>query len=81
MQWHFGMASLIMTPSDRSKALFTTQGRFFLRRELLRGTTIAAKIGQALVDLKLKVVRTHNHFHDRGSITQSAALESNALPC
>ena len=46
MQWHLGMASLILTPSDHSKALFTTQGCFFLRRELPRCITIAAKIGQ-----------------------------------
>ena len=36
-------------------SFFATQGRFFLRLELSRGTTIAAEIGQTVVDLKLEV--------------------------
>ena len=35
-------------------SFFATQGRFFLTVELSRGTTIAAVIGQAGVDLKLE---------------------------
>ena len=47
----------------------------FLHLELARGTTIAAKIGQAVVDLKLEVKRelvlTHLYCHDNGSNSRS----------
>ena len=55
----------------------------FLRLEISRGTTIAAKIDQAVVDLKLEVkwelILTHYHCHGRGSITRSDDLKVNAL--
>ena len=38
-----------------SEALFFDSRPFFLRLELLRGTTVAAKFGQVVVDLKLEV--------------------------
>ena len=37
------------------EAVFCDSRPFFLRLELLRGTTIAAKFGQVVVDLKLEV--------------------------
>ena len=50
-----------------------------MRLELSHGTTIAAVIGQAVVDLKLEVkgelVLTHYNCHGRGSITRSDDLE------
>ena len=57
---------------------------FVLRLELSLGTTIAAVIGQAVVDLKLAVKRelvlTHYPCHARGSITRSDDLKANPLP-
>ena len=56
---HFSYFPTFQTPRyfvERS-SVFTTQRRFFLRLELSRGTTIAAEIGQAVVDLKLEVKR------------------------
>ena len=54
-----------------TQLFFATQGQF-LGLELARGTTIAAVIGQAAVDLKLEVkcelVLAHYHCHGRGSI-------------
>ena len=55
-----------------------------MRLELSRGTTIAAKFGQVVVDLKLEVKRelvpTHYHCHGMGSITRSDDSIVNALP-
>ena len=58
-----------------SEVLFLWLKVVFLRLELSRGTTIAAEIGQAVVDLKLEVkwelVLTYYHCHGRGSVTRS----------
>ena len=60
------------------EALFLRLKAFFLRLEFSRGTTIAAVIGQAVVDLKLEVkwelILTHYHCHSRGSITRSDVM-------
>ena len=56
---------------------------FFASRNFLHGTTIVAKIGQAVVDLKLDVncelVLAHCHVLSRKSSTQSDSLKVNAL--
>ena len=56
-----------------SEALFRASRPFFFHLQLSRGTTIAAEIGQAVVDLKLEVklelVLTHYHCHGMGSNT------------
>ena len=55
--------------------IFLLSEPLFLRLELLCGTTIAAVIGQAVVDLKLEVISeitlTQYYFHDRRSILRS----------
>ena len=53
-----------------------------MRPEYLGDTTIASESGQTAIDLKLevKLVFTHYHFHGRGCIAQSDALEVNTLP-
>ena len=56
----------------------------FLRRDISRGTTIAADNGQADVDLKLEMKRelvlSHYQCHSWGSITQSDYHKLSALP-
>ena len=53
------MSTCVISPHSRlnllSEAFFAFQGRSFLRLELSHGT-IAAEIGQAVVDLKLEVM-------------------------
>ena len=67
-----------------SQAVFLRLKAVFLRLELLRGTTIAAKFGQVVLDLKLEVkeelVLTHYHCHGMGSNTRSDDFKVNALP-
>ena len=65
-------------------ALFLVTIATFLRLKLLRGTIIAAKSGQAIVNLKLwlrKSASSHRQLHEgRGLNSQSLASEPHTLP-